>query len=182
MTQDPVFFFRDQPVIETERLRIREIRPDDAEAMFAMDSDPEVHRYLGDGPAGSIDEITGAIEYIHSQYESVGIGRWAAADRETDAFIGWTGFKWIDEPLGGHVDFLDLGYRFLRSHWGRGYASETAAACVEFAAGVPEMQGAPVCGMVIIGNVASERVLQKVGMRHTDDFEYVGRPVRFYEL
>ena len=85
MTQDPVFFFRDQPVIETERLRIREIRPDDAEAMFAMDSDPEVHRYLGDGPAGSIDEITGAIEYIHSQYESVGIGRWAAADRETPA-------------------------------------------------------------------------------------------------
>ena len=182
MTDHPVFFFREQPVIETERMRIREIRLDDAEAMFAMDSDAEVHRYLGEGPVGSIAETRAIIEYIRGQYESVGIGRWAAADLATDELIGWTGFKWIDQPEGGHVDYLDLGYRFLRSHWGRGYASETAEACVRFARESPEMEGAPICGMVMIGNVASERVLRKVGMHQTDTFDYAGEPVRFYEF
>lgn len=180
MPDSNAFFFREQPKIETARLRIRAIRMEDAASMFAMDSDPQVHRFLGNRPAETIEQVQETIRGVLEQYRCVGIGRWAVEDRESREFLGWTGFKWMDE-VHVHRGFLDLGYRFLRIHWGRGLATESAKACLEFAAGSPVLEDVPIRGMVAMGNVASARVLEKLGMRPVDTFQFLDHQVDFYE-
>ena len=80
-----------QIFIETDRLILREITADDAPAMFDLDSDPEVHRYLGNHPVLHIREIETIITHIRRQYAENGIGRWAVVDKETGEFAGWSG-------------------------------------------------------------------------------------------
>lgn len=177
-----MFFFREQPRIETERLIIREVRPDDADGMFALDSDPRVHRFLGNRPATTIEESRKTVHHVRRQYETFGIGRWAVEEKATGRFIGWTGFKWIDEPINGRRHYLDVGYRFVPESWGKGIATEAIVACMELAAEAPEMGDATLCGMVVAGNAASERILTKLGMRYTETFTFEGEQVRFFEL
>ena len=62
---------------ETERLILRELLPTDAEGMFEMDGDPEVHLYLGNNPVKSIEQSEADIEFIRKQYIEKCIGRWA---------------------------------------------------------------------------------------------------------
>src|SRR5688572_1907750 len=104
--------------LATPRLILREIIHDDALAMFEMDSDADVHRYLGKTPVKKIEEIHHAIDSIRQQYESNGIGRWAVMTRQSNKFIGWAGLKLITEPINDHVNHYDLGYRFLKNQWG----------------------------------------------------------------
>lgn len=63
--------------IETERLILRDILPTDEEAFFEMDSNPEVHKYLGNKPTTNILQTREMIENINQQYIDNGIGRWA---------------------------------------------------------------------------------------------------------
>ncbi len=76
---------------ETDRLILRELLPTDVAGMFEMDSDPEVHRYLGNKPYSAIEESQANIEFIRRQYIENGIGRWATIEKETNNFVGWAG-------------------------------------------------------------------------------------------
>ena len=61
---------------------------DDA-GILDLDSDPDVHRYLGGKPIKTIEEARSGINYICGQYERNGIGRWAVIEKATEDFIGW---------------------------------------------------------------------------------------------
>lgn len=182
MATDQPYFLEDQPTIETPRLLIREMVLEDAEGMLRMDSNPNVHIYLGTKPMESLDESRDIIRFVQRQYAILGIGRWSVEEKASGEFIGWTGFKWINQPTGGHVDYLDVGYRFAEEYWGKGYGSEAAQACMDFRAASPELRDAPLCGIVFDGNQASERILQKLGLKHVDSFEMMNAPVKFYQL
>lgn len=105
---------------------------DDVDPFFEMDSDPEVHKYLGTQPVKSRDQIVETIHYVRQQYIDNGIGRWAIADKFTNQFIGWTGLKLVKEIMNNQTNYYDLGYRLLRKYWGRGYATETAQASLSY--------------------------------------------------
>jgi ribosomal-protein-alanine N-acetyltransferase len=77
--------------IETERLILRELLPTDDKAMFILDSNPNVHKFLGNQPVISIEESRKYISSIREQYLDNGIGRFAVILKETDEFIGWAG-------------------------------------------------------------------------------------------
>jgi len=70
-----------QPTIETRRLLIRELLPEDADGMFELESNPNVHLYLGNKPLQSIEESREAIRFIRKQYVDNGIGRWAVLEK-----------------------------------------------------------------------------------------------------
>ncbi|MBC8986742.1 GNAT family N-acetyltransferase [Pedobacter sp. N36a] len=74
--------------VETDRIILREIILADAPLMFKMDSDPEVHKYLGNKPFKNISESEDNIRFIRDQYVSNGIGRWAVIDKENNEFVG----------------------------------------------------------------------------------------------
>lgn len=147
--------------IETPRCLIREITAEDAADMLEMDSDPAVHRYIARDPLTSIAEMNAVIDFIRQQYETHGIGRWAVIDKATGRLIGWTGFRKITEPINGHVNHYDFGYRFRQSMWGMGYATETATAALRY--GIDTLKLSDIYAMTDRENAASQHVLTKIG-------------------
>ncbi|WP_321297437.1 GNAT family N-acetyltransferase [Marinifilum fragile] len=113
-------------VLETERLRLREFTPKDAQSMFDLNADPEVIKYTGDLPFESVEQAKAFLQN-YNDYKKNGFGRWAMITKVENEFIGWCGLKLNEEEL------IDLGFRVFRNHWNKGYASETAKACVQFA-------------------------------------------------
>lgn len=75
-------------LIETERLILRPVTLDDTQDFFEMDSNPNVHKYLGNNPVKSIDQSKAWIEDILDQYETFGLGRLAVVNKTTDKFLG----------------------------------------------------------------------------------------------
>ena len=157
--------------IETERLILRELRLSDLEDMFELDSDPEVHRYLGNKPIKTKDESLKILKGVISQYTEYGIGRWALINKETDEFMGWSGLKLNTEGnMNGFSEFYDVGYRIMKRFWGQGYATESGKAAVDYAFKVlklPELYG-----ITEMGNQASHKALLKIGLKYVEDFYY----------
>jgi RimJ/RimL family protein N-acetyltransferase len=157
-------------IIETDRLLIREITFDDLNGMFELDSDTEVHKYLGNDLVKSIDESEKIIAFIRQQYSENGIGRWVMIEKESDNFIGWTGFKFISETINGHTGYYDLGYRMMPRYWGKGYATESAKACLTY--GRETLKLKPIYAMADAENTVSKNVLIKTGFTPAGSFIY----------
>ncbi|WP_303316937.1 GNAT family N-acetyltransferase [Flavivirga abyssicola] len=157
--------------IETERLVLRELRMSDLEGMFELDSDPEVHKYLGNKPVKTKEESQKILEGILKQYTERGIGRWALINKETQEFMGWSGLRLNTEyNMNGFTEFYDVGYRIIKRFWGKGYATESGKKAVDYAFKVlklPELYG-----ITEIGNQASHNALLKIGLEYVEDFYY----------
>ena len=140
--------------IETARLWLRELTPEDASFAYRLNRDPEVVKYTGDPPFESEEE---AREFLnqYNHYDEFGWGRWGVILKETNQLIGWCGLKQEGEEV-------DLGFRFFKNHWGHGYASEAGIACVFWAwANTPITK---IVGRSEKNNKASIAVLKKLGM------------------
>ena len=86
--------------VETLRLTLRELLPQDVDGMFDLDADPEVHRYLGNQPLQEKHQAEKVIEFVRRQYVDNGIGRWAMVDKASGDFVGWTGLKLVKDTIG----------------------------------------------------------------------------------
>jgi [ribosomal protein S5]-alanine N-acetyltransferase len=165
---------------ETERLILREILPIDIDGFFELDSDPEVHRYLGSAPVQSKEQIVDVIQFIRQQYIDNGIGRWAVIDKNTNDFIGWAGLKLITELTNGHVNYYDLGYRLIKRYWGQGIATEAAYASLTYA--FDTLQANEVYAMADCENAGSNNVLTKVGLMRWETFVHQGINCYWYKI
>jgi [ribosomal protein S5]-alanine N-acetyltransferase len=165
---------------ETERFVLREILPTDVEGLFELDSDPEVHRYLGNNPVKSIDEVNELIQFIRKQYIDNGIGRWAIIDKNTNQFIGWTGLKYVTEPINGKKNYYDLGYRIIRKYWGKGIASETAIAMLDYA--FTNLKLYEIYAVADCENLVSNKILKKIGFQFVEKFGWEGIEHNWYQL
>jgi len=161
-------------LIETERLVIRPLLLSDCQGMFEMDSDPEVHKYVGNEPVKTLERSREVIEMVRQQYESFGIGRWAVIEKATNDFAGWTGFKYMAGPINKHSNFYDFGYRLARRFWGIGYATEAGKEALDY--GVRAYDFKDIYAMTDIDNAASRRVLDKLGFNHIETFDYDAEP------
>lgn len=167
------------PILESERLIFRELELTDAEAMFEMDSDPDVHLYLGNNPVKSIDEVRDVIENIQWQYKTFGIGRMAVILKESNDFLGWAGLK-RERNLKDRGIFCDLGYRFLKKHWGKGYATESAKAFVDYGFNILKLD--KINAYADAANIASCKALEKAGLKGIENFELDGVEEIWYEM
>ncbi len=169
--------------IETERLVLREMRLSDLDGMFALDSDPEVHRYLGNKPVKTLTESETIIKSVLQQYEERGIGRWAAIEKSSGNFIGWSGIRLnLEYNMNGFTRYYDIGYRLTKDYWGKGYATESARAALNYAFNVlklPELYAT-----TEIGNTASHKVLLKIGLTYVEDFYFEDEQLnlRWYKI
>lgn len=164
---------------ETDRLFLREIVPEDDKGFFALDSNPEVHRFLGNNPVKTIEESRDWIDVVRQQYLDNGIGRWAVIEKSTGEFVGWAGLK-LERNVNGRERFYDLGYRLRQEFWGKGYATEAARAFLDF--GFNELKLEVINAYLMDAHVASRNVLEKIGMRFVEYFEYEGNRERWYEI
>lgn len=165
--------------VDTERLILRPIKAEDAQDLFELDNDPEVHRFLGNNPVMEIEKIQEIIKAIHSQYKKYGIGRFAVELKETGEMVGWSGLKY-ETGLEKFGNYYDLGYRLKRAHWGKGIAYEAAIASLNF--GFDKLDLEKICAGAHIDNGASNHLLKKLGFTHLDDFAWQDEPCYWYEL
>ncbi|WP_316806958.1 GNAT family N-acetyltransferase [Pedobacter agri] len=166
--------------IETERLILRELKITDAKGMFEMDSDPLVHRFLGNSPVLNINQSAADIAFIQVQYKENGIGRWAVIEKHSDQFIGWSGLKLIKDINNNHSNYYDIGYRLNRKFWGKGYATESAKAAIDY--GFKELNLVQIIGIADVENKDSIHVLEKLGLQKINVFDYKGRDHHWFKI
>ena len=159
--------------IETDRLILRELQPADVSGMFKLDSDPQVHKFLGNKPVTTIAQSLADIAFIQQQYITNGIGRWAVIEKESNQFVDWSGLKLITETYNGYSNYYDLGYRFIRKFWGKGYATESAQAVLQFGFNVLKLK--EIISIADVQNAASIHVLEKLGLEKVNAFDYLGK-------
>ena len=151
---------------ETQRLTHRAFTVGDADAAFALNSNPAVMRFTGEPLLASVEAAKRFIaEY--PDFDRVGYGRWACILKETQSIIGFCGLKYLPE-----FDVVDVGFRFLPHYWGRGLATEACAASLDF--GFRTLGLDQIVAFVMPDNIASVRVLEKAGMQFDTEFVYDG--------
>jgi len=165
--------------IQTERLIVRDIEKYDAEGIFALDSDPDVHEFLGKKPIKTINEAKQVISFIRNQYLENGIGRWAIIDKKTEDFIGWTGLKY-EQGLRKDFNYYDLGYRLRKKYWGKGIATETAIESLK--CGFEKFNLKEIGAAADVNHIASNKILNKIGLKFIEKFDYNGVTHNWYTI
>jgi RimJ/RimL family protein N-acetyltransferase len=160
--------------LKTSRLLLRDILESDAQALFALDSDPEVLRYVGRRAAADVNAYR---ERTRTVYLPMQAHPWQGVriveTLDGGEFLGWVFVRPATaSPIAAEMGWVDpaeaeVGYRLLRSAWGRGVASEAAAALLQLALADPLTQAVVACAET--GNRASLRVLDKLGLRRVDE-------------
>jgi RimJ/RimL family protein N-acetyltransferase len=153
-------------ILETKRLLLRHLEPDDLDELFALYSDPEIRRYFPEGTL-SYQETKEELEWFldgHPQHPELGL--WATLLKETDQFIGRCGLlPWI---IDGQPE-VEIAYMLSKTYWGQGLGSEAAQGIRDYA-----FERLGLSRLICLpdrNNIASIRVAEKVGMR----FEKEGR-------
>lgn len=145
-------------ILETERLALRTWTLDDAEDGFRIWSDPEVMRYIGTGrPNADVEQTRGWLNRMIAHQQKHGFCFWAVLEKVSRQLIGSCGLAY---QLDGGPP-LEFGYTLARSHWGRGLATEAAGAALRYV--FENLPVTEIAASVDSGNVASIRVLEKIG-------------------
>jgi len=149
-------------IIETDRLLLRNFTEDDAGLLYELNLDPEVIRYTHDPIADAEHAKKILRDVILPQYVLYHHGRWAVHLKSDLEFIGWCGLKYLSE-----TNEVDLGYRFRKKFWGKGYATEGGLACIAY--GFNQLNLRRIVARALPGNLASVRVLEKCGMKYLQE-------------
>jgi RimJ/RimL family protein N-acetyltransferase len=165
------------PPTGTARIALRAFASDDVDDLFALDSIPEVMRYIGDGSVVADRAASeAAIPLILRRYaEHPGTGSWRASRRDDGRFVGWVSLK----HAGASPD-IEIGYRLMPHAWGQGIATELATAMVR--RGFAEVGLDRIIGVTHPDNLASQRVLLKIGMRDEGWGRYYERDLRLFAI
>lgn len=162
------------PTLETARLRLYPPRLEDLEARLAMDRDPEVMRHIRPVP----DDIEAQRAQIRDRILGPPPPRgafWHVEERAAPGFIGWCALVPLEDS-----GLIELGYRYVRAAWGRGLATEAAAAALDY--GFRALGLDPIIAVADPAHVASQGVLRKIGLRSAGRAHHYDREVALFRL
>ncbi len=153
-------------LLETERLRLRQLNTHDIEDLVTLNSDPQVMEYIHPGSTSSVEQESKAVDRIRELCrDKPGFGVWAIETRADNEFIGLALLKELYDTGENEV-----GYRLIPSAWGRGYATEISRALVQH--GFDTLGLDLIVGITFPGNEASRRVLEKSGLKYAGERTY----------
>lgn len=154
-----MFDFTAFPILETERLVLRETTEADAPALFDYYRDPELTKFISFGTHASVEDTLGFIGWMASVYRQQDSIRWGIQLKATTRLIGTGGLHFWKREL----RMAEVGYHIGRPFWGMGYATETLGVLVDF--GFQHMNLNRIEGRHNAGNDASGRVMEKLGFQ-----------------
>ncbi|TME34463.1 MAG: GNAT family N-acetyltransferase [Chloroflexi bacterium] len=164
------------PELLTPRLRLRGWREGDVERMAEIYTDPEVMRYLR--PL-DLEGTRQQLLRFERQWEELGFGIWAVEERASDRLIGRIGLMWHDDWTATPHD-AEVGWTLERSSWGQGVATEGGAASLGF--GFEQRGLERIISIAHRENRASQRVMEKLGLRPEGETAWRGQPVTWYAI
>jgi RimJ/RimL family protein N-acetyltransferase len=160
----------------TSRLFVRAWHDADAEPLAALGRDPEFVRYLRGRP-WTLDDAGEMIRHCRAESAEIGVSLWALEERESSALIGYCGLGSSNAPC-LRPDLIEIGWGIERSRWGRGLATEAASAVIEVA--YDRFSSAQLIAKCHIDNLASERVMQHIGLRRVGVLRYLDSSTTLY--
>jgi RimJ/RimL family protein N-acetyltransferase len=161
--------------IETYRLCLRVFELADVNALAKINSDPEVMRHTGDGNLVSYDETEKRLNAYVEHWRRHGFGLRAAIHKSDHAFIGFCGLQFV-----AGTQEIEVGFRLAKEYWGQGLATEATRAVLRYGFEVLGLER--IIGLTQPENVASQRVLEKSGLKHEKNAYYYEHLVRYYAL
>jgi len=166
------------PIIETERCRMRRHQIEDFAHCAAMWADHVVTRYIGGRPFSEEESWARLLRYI-GHWSLMGFGYWAVEEKATGNFIGELGFADFKRDIRPSIDGMpELGWAFVSSIHGKGYATETVRAAVAW--GDSHFGSVRTVCLIHPENLASVRVAEKCGYKEWHRTTYKGQPTLLY--
>jgi RimJ/RimL family protein N-acetyltransferase len=159
-------------VIETERLRLRPLTIDDADALYELLQDDRVNHFVG---ALTRAENLGRLAAVEEQWKTRGHGLCAVELKSTGEFIGRAGLKYWDQ-----FDEVETGWTFRADAWGHGYATEAGRAAVAW--GFAHLDLDYITAMIRPGNTPSVKVAERLGFAPRRDDVLFDNPITVYAL
>ena len=153
--------------LRTDRLVLRQWRDGDRPAFAAMNADPCVMRFFGF--TRTREQSDAIMNLLSAHIAEHGFGFFALELRASGEVIGFTGLQPVDFDA-AFTPAVEIGWRLLPAHWGKGYATEAAAACLDLGFGRHGL--AEIVSFAVVGNRPSRRVMERIGMRREPAFDF----------
>jgi ribosomal-protein-alanine N-acetyltransferase len=165
--------------IETNRLLLRHFTPNDIEELYQIYSNPELFKYM-------VNEISSdkfllwkqtiaIINSIMLNWQKYHFGVWAIVDKKHQNLIGHCGFKFLE-----NTTEVQIGYLLKKSYWGKGLATEAASAALKYGFEIAHLE--KVVAVAKPDNIASRRVMEKLGMNYEKDAYFYKNHVVYYSM
>ncbi|MEG4853987.1 GNAT family N-acetyltransferase [Microcoleus sp. B5-D4] len=159
--------------IETARLYLRQFRPEDLDDLYRIYSDPETMKYLTGVRTREATEI--AIHTMLKRWEQNNFGMWALVHKIDCKMIGRCGLAFLDQ-----TPEVELGYALDKVYWNQGLATEASLASLNYGFKILDLER--IVAIARPENIASQRVIQKVGMKYEKNAHYYETDVLYYSI
>ena len=155
------------PIFETKHLRLRAFALEDAEPLHQILAVKDMLRYFPSPEPPDLERVQRLVTRQIAHWEEHGYGWWAVEDLQTQQLVGWNGLQYLPE-----TDEIEIGYLHAQAYWGKGLATEGAQVGIDF--GFNQLLIPTIIGIVHPENIASQRVLEKIGLQFEQQAEYFG--------
>lgn len=155
------------PTVDTARLSLRPFTLDDTEALYQILSVPDVLKYFPSSDPPDQERVQKLIQRQIDHWQEHGYGWWAVESLAERQLIGWSGLQYLPE-----TDETEIGYLLSKTSWGKGLATESAEAGLDFGFSMLALE--EIVGIIHPENIASQRVLEKIGLEFVRQAEYFG--------
>lgn len=160
----------------TSRLQLVPLADQHLEGLHAINGDPAVMAYIGDGAPLSLPQSQLMIATVQQRWAEHGMSWWALLRRDDGAMVGAAALQPLEARTGG---VPEIGWRLRRSCWGLGYATEAAQAAVEHARLGGERR---LMAVAYPRNLASIAVMRRLGMLYRGIETHYNTPCATFEL
>jgi len=161
-------------ITNTKRLSFRLMGQNDAQALWELNQDPEVMKFINGGKPESMDDIcTKYLPRIEKfTVSKKGWGLWQVSNKVTQEYLGWV----LVRPMDFFTDTpkfndIELGWRFFKKTWGKGYATEAATAVKDAIANQTDIHY--ISAIALEDNLASVGVMKKMGMTFVKKYTHI---------
>ena len=154
-------------MLETDRLILRDLQESDLPALIVLNQDSEVMQYFPK-PYSQAESLR-LYQGIQDEVKAYGYSLLAVEEKSSQEFIGLVGLHHSDLRIFAGKEAVEIGWRLRKEFWNRGYATEAAQACLDFAfqqAGLSE-----VYSFTSLLNQLSQKVMQKLSMEFVKEFD-----------
>ncbi len=155
------------PTIKTARLSLRPFTKQDSKPLCQILSVPGVLEYFPSSDPLDLERVQKLVERQINHWEDHNYGWWAVEPDRAGELVGWSGLQYLPE-----TDEIEIGYLLSKPYWGKGLATESAIAGLDY--GFNSLGIEKIIGIVHPENVASQNVLEKIGLKFQEQADYFG--------
>lgn len=161
--------------IETRRLQLRHFTLNDTDDLYRIYRHRKLFKYMSDEKPLLREQARGLIHSLTETWQQHGFGVWAIVYKKHQKLIGHCGFKFLE-----NTPEIQMGYLLLPSYWGMGLGTEAASAALKYGFEITQLER--IVAIAKSENIASRRVMEKVGMKYEKDAYYYNNFVVYYSI